>query len=831
MTPRNRVLSAACLLAGTSYIACGEGSPTRNGIEDEGIGKTLSALTSASGASETTPQPTRVLGSGKVRLRDLPPAGAEVSSQGGPVHAPAPVPAEVEEAGARRVRRAPVSAAEQAPLTPAAPAVPSPAPSTSFPAIADDGLVFPPDTEGSVGPDHLLISVNRRVRIQDKTGTNLNTVSLLTFFQPASAGLVNLFDPRSEFDPLSDRFIVVSAAEPDSANSSLMIAVSDSNDAEGTWNTFRLDADAADQRWLDFPNVGFNRDWIVVTGNMIPITGGTAVGTRLHVFICNKADLIAGTGTCTTTDLAHPGTSVTPATTLDGTLATLYLGRVGSGNADGSNGQILIGTVTGPVNTPTIALDATTVLLPGIWANFQPSGNFGPQRDHANGLELEGAKLANLIFRDGSLWGAHTIYLPQASPTRSSIQWFEIDPDGTREQSGRVDDSTGARFFAYPSIAVNANHDVLIGYSRFAEDQFVSANYSFRAGTDAPNTLRDDLVFKEGEATNSEEFPAGRFRWGDYSGTQVDPSNDLDLWTIQEYAESPADNWGTWWARIGNRAPVAKCRNVVKPADAACRASVAVSEVDDGSFDPDGDPFTCSLNPPGPFSLGPTAVTLTCTDTPGASASCSAQVTVVDTTPPTFSSVPPAVTISTCVNASIGQATATDNCGPVTVTSNKPAKFPLGTTTVTWTATDGAGLTATATQQVTAVLGDDPSCCPNGTNVIVGNNSANRITGTNGSDCIIARGGDDTIDARGGNDFISGGSGRDTIAAGAGNDLVMCGAGDDVVNGGPGNDVIRGEGGRDTITGGDGDDLIDGGPEVDICFAPPGADQVLACEV
>src|SRR5262249_57296038 len=44
--------------------------------------------------------------------------------------------------------------------------------------------------------------------------------------------------------------------------------------------------------------------------------------------------------------------------------------------------------------------------------------------------------------------------------------------------------------------------------------------------------------------------------WGEYSSTVVDPTNDRDLWTIQEYAEAPVgippDNgrWGTWWARL-----------------------------------------------------------------------------------------------------------------------------------------------------------------------------------------------------------------------------------------------------------------------------------------
>ena len=51
-----------------------------------------------------------------------------------------------------------------------------------------------------------------------------------------------------------------------------------------------------------------------------------------------------------------------------------------------------------------------------------------------------------------------------------------------------------------------------------------------------------------------------RNRWGDYSATQVDPTDDLTLWTIQEYARIPVGHgdasgrWGVWWGRVGGGA-------------------------------------------------------------------------------------------------------------------------------------------------------------------------------------------------------------------------------------------------------------------------------------
>ncbi len=54
---------------------------------------------------------------------------------------------------------------------------------------------------------------------------------------------------------------------------------------------------------------------------------------------------------------------------------------------------------------------------------------------------------------------------------------------------------------------------------------------------------------KAGQAPYSKDFGTGDNRWGDYSNTVVDPGNDLDLWTIQEYA-SINNNWSTWWGKI-----------------------------------------------------------------------------------------------------------------------------------------------------------------------------------------------------------------------------------------------------------------------------------------
>lgn len=155
---------------------------------------------------------------------------------------------------------------------------------------------------------------------------------------------------------------------------------------------------------------------------------------------------------------------------------------------------------------------------------------------------------------------------------------------------------------------------------------------------------------------------------------------------------------------VNNQPPVAICQNVTDSANKVCRARVGADEVNNGSFDPEGDPITCVLTPSGPFGLGDTTVTLTCTDTFGASGSCTATVTVEDNTAPRFKFVPH--DIKTCDRRPhIGRARAKDNCHKVHVTNDAPRHFPCGTTVVTWTATDGSGNTTTATQRVKRLCG------------------------------------------------------------------------------------------------------------------------------
>jgi hypothetical protein len=114
------------------------------------------------------------------------------------------------------------------------------------------------------------------------------------------------------------------------------------------------------------------------------------------------------------------------------------------------------------------------------------------------------------------------------------------------------------------------------------------------------------------------------------------------------------------------------------------------------------------------FPVGVTTITYTVTDSLGNTATAIQSITVVDNTPPTITG-PPAIIITvdpnSCVatNVVLGSPTTSVNCSVASVTNDAPASFPIGNTTVTWTVTDTAGQTATATQFVTVVDRQNPT--------------------------------------------------------------------------------------------------------------------------
>jgi len=181
----------------------------------------------------------------------------------------------------------------------------------------------------------------------------------------------------------------------------------------------------------------------------------------------------------------------------------------------------------------------------------------------------------------------------------------------------------------------------------------------------------------------------------------------------------------------GNHAPVARCLDQSVCAGPACTAQVSVNN---GSYDPDGDAISLAQSPAGAYAIGQRPVSLTVSDG-FATDSCSASVSVRDCEAPSITCGPPLqaeCTGNESAFVSAGGADATDACSTVSVSGPGLAPYPLGSTSVAYTATDAAGNTAACTTQVQVSDTLPPSItCPAPTTAeCVGGGASNSGLGT-----------------------------------------------------------------------------------------------------
>jgi gliding motility-associated-like protein len=175
--------------------------------------------------------------------------------------------------------------------------------------------------------------------------------------------------------------------------------------------------------------------------------------------------------------------------------------------------------------------------------------------------------------------------------------------------------------------------------------------------------------------------------------------------------------------------------DIVVNANGSCQATVNWTEPTASDNCPGVVTLTTTKNPGTIFGLGTTPVTYTATDAAGRTSTCSFNVTVQDVTNPVITGCPSNIVVN--ANASCQATvnwtapTASDNCpGIVTLTptKNPGTIFNLGTTTVTYTATDAAGRTSTCSFNVTVQDATNPviTGCPS--NIVVNANASCQAT-------------------------------------------------------------------------------------------------------
>ena len=440
----------------------------------------------------------------------------------------------------------------------AAPAVAQTAttPTADVAALADTGTL-PPDTMGDIGPTQYLLGVNGRIRTIDKiTGTadGVLNADFDTFFASRLPAGTGTSDPRVRYDRRTSRWFVlmISVAIPNQ----FLVAVS--NTATIAPSTVWTILDWTNTRTLggvggaasclgDYPTLGLDEDALYIGVNQFCGADLASPLTRdsTTLYVLNKAPLTSGVLSVAQFDgLANNSVSgiYTPqgVDNFDaGTNAGYFIG------VDNLQFSLLVlRRVANPNAAPSISGDITVnVPVTGLPIDVPHLGGALP----LDGLD---DRLLQAVIRNGRLWTTHQMEVNASGVAvlnggRNGVRWYELGGLGTApsvRQSGTVFDVAVSSPLSYwmGAIMPNAQGHVALGMSQAGANARVNTAFTGRLSSDPPGAMDTPLPYSANTAfAYNVQSATGSQRWGDYSYTSVDPSDDMTLWTLQQYVNAP----------------------------------------------------------------------------------------------------------------------------------------------------------------------------------------------------------------------------------------------------------------------------------------------------
>ncbi len=465
----------------------------------------------------------------------------------------------------------------------------------------------PPDTNGAVGPNHIVEMINDHYSVFRKSdGMRLNPASDrdVEFWNQAGIPIVDppgLSDPRVIFDKSSQRWFAVEITYPFDAEGSaipndVLIAVSKTSDPTQGWRGYRIagtdpgtnpdPAGGATGFFVDYPLLGVNAKGVYVTTNNYKFNAsiGDFSIDSVNMYMVNRADLISGkaprVGRFSGLDYNRYGYTQQPVTEL-GTSAgdELLLSTPLQEPAD----HLILTTLTadGPA-------DVRSVAVPAYSSPSQFAG--GLQPDGTQSLETLDARFSGSVYRvNNDIWAVHSVdALYGETNHRTAIRWYRIDANtGTLADAGTLSDAD--HDYIMPSIAANNAGSVVLGFSRTGLDEFPSA-YAAVGGTAKGKTTFGSPVLLKAGVDLYHYIPGvpDYDRWGDYSAVRPDPNDPNTFWTFQEWAAQSFDpplfgvvsgRWATQVTEL-NVSPKHGASNAAAPAQKLALASWAEAAAD-----------------------------------------------------------------------------------------------------------------------------------------------------------------------------------------------------------------------------------------------------------
>ncbi len=478
----------------------------------------------------------------------------------------------------------------------------------------------PPDNCGDVGFTQVIATANCRMKVFAKpsvtgtaptattpTGTSTTTLTAIAnfdlnaFFSNASLGISGISDPHVRFDRLSGRWFVIAIDVNHSTNNYCCVAVSNGPEvysiSDFKFYYFNVSqAGGSSRDFYDYPTLGIDKNYLYIGGNMFK-SGRTFSGCNM--WVVNKANLLTGTLTVTGFPQSLTGTNMyTPQGVHNDDAGATNGYFIGSSQTAYSKlviRRVIYGTT--PTLSGDLALTTSSTYTPKTVPTYLGTAIDGGDR------RLFAAMIKkNKIAGTTSLWVAQGTLLTKAgiggsAGDRDGALWLEIgNLTGTPTilQSANLYDGVNATsaavYYTYPTIATSGQGHSLMGFTSAGPAKYCQAAVAGRYRTDAVATFNTPVDFT---TTQSPYNPAAN-RWGDYTQTVVDPSDDMTMWTFSEYA--PATN--AWGVRAGQfKAPAPATPSLASvPTCGTSAVTINGTSVNNSEFFDPGTGYTSHLN-------------------------------------------------------------------------------------------------------------------------------------------------------------------------------------------------------------------------------------------
>ncbi len=418
----------------------------------------------------------------------------------------------------------------------------------SYDGISNIDNLFPPDTDGDVGPNNYFQVVNLHYSIYDKAGNKLigpiaNSAMFTGLPHNSNDG-----DAVVLYDEIENRWIFTQFSLPTYPNGPFweMVAISTTGDPTGSY--YRYQFQFTDMP--DYPKLGVWPDGIYMTSNRFSSGATNYIGTGAACF--DKAAMYAGSPTASMVFFTLPSSNEAYAilpSDCDGEYPPLgtpnFFAWLKSGH---------IRMYAFHVDWVTPASSTYTLLCTVPVSAFNGTLSGIPQKGTSTQLDaIPGRLMFRLPFRKFSDHWAMVANATVNVSGHGGIRWWELRNDGTDpaawtvyQESTFTPDATN-RWMG--SIAIDAQNNIALGYSMASSSVYPSIAYAGRVESDPLNTFSiTDKTIVAGGGSQTYTY-AGRSRWGDYSAKNADPSAPGKFWYTQEYfATTSSMGWKT---RIG----------------------------------------------------------------------------------------------------------------------------------------------------------------------------------------------------------------------------------------------------------------------------------------